>query len=196
MKRLLPLAVSAGLAAGVIAAEDAADPSAVPVRDSEGGSVERYRFRADLDRDGRQDLAVSLPVPTFGQAGGNFVLYVARPEGGYDRVGEVFLSPGAISVEAVDAAVKLWTHGRVSGSEGRLGYYVLSDDPSGGGAIVLSDFEDLTIHPGDGGTELGRALVSTVFSDPHRVQVERSETDTQRVRWSPWPPAPAKASSH
>lgn len=171
------------------------DPSSIPARDADGKYIERYRFRADFNEDGVRDLAVSVPLRMFGQAGGNFSLYIARSDGTFHSIGDVFLHPRAISIESASGELNLWTYSRASGSEGQLGYYVLSKENPANTNPTVSDFVGLTVHPGDGGTELGRSLYSTVFSEKYRVQVERSTTDAGKPRWSAWPPKPAGAST-
>ena len=187
MSKLSLLVASVVIAGAPLFAVAQDDPSSIPARGADGNYLERYRFFADFDADGALDLAISVPLHMFGQAGGNFSLYLARSDGTYHAFGDVFLSPRAISLESVGKRSNLWTYSRASGTEGQLGYYALSKQRPGDTDVAISDFVGLTVHPGDGGTELGRSLFSTVFSETHRVQVERSTTEGGIPRWNPWP---------
>lgn len=186
MKKIFTLVAIVAIAGVPQFASGDGDPSSIPARGADGRYTERYRFWADFDDDGVLDLALSVPLGMFGQAGGNFSIYLARSDGTYHTFGAVFLNPRAISIESVGEKLNLWTYSRSSGSEGQLGYFVFSTkndvNPS------VSDFVGVTVYPGDGGTELGRELYSTVFADKYRVQVERSSTATGTPRWSSWPP--------
>src|SRR5262245_1994690 len=94
----------------------------------------RYRIVADLDGDGRNDLLLSEPERSFGNAGGAFRLYLARP-GGYARCSEVFLHP---------AAVHSGPHGilsiyrRSSGNSGTIVRYRITSD-----AILMIDSTEI-----------------------------------------------------
>lgn len=162
----------------------AADPSDSPVRDSdkEGGYDERWRVIADLDGDGHSDMLLSEPLSTFGKMGGAWGVYLWR-KGDFQWVGSVTAHPLAIAFERDRDRfqrdekdlfyVRIWTYLRDSGSEGGLCYYRV-------GPHSVQRAEGLTIYPGDGGSDLGRAIYSAVMqhSDiPFRL--ERSQTDNK-----------------
>jgi hypothetical protein len=167
----------------------AADPSIEPAHDPRGERkyAERWRVVADLDGDGHPDMLISTVMSDFGQAGGRWDVYLWR-DADYKRVGEIFASPRAIALEpdhsrwqrdeAERFYVRIWTYSHISGSEGGLGYYRV-------GPNSVEDVKGVDIYPGDGGTDLGRAVFDAVLK--HSIipfELQRSETDSDgHVRW-------------
>src|SRR5690348_6273736 len=78
------------------------------------------RIRADLDGDGRQDLAVS-DSSTWGNAGGQWLLFHAQPDGTYAYWGTLFFSPGA--ARSRPSTQELTVYMRTSASRGSLAMY-------------------------------------------------------------------------
>ena len=75
------------------------------------------RIRADLDGDGRADLAVS-DSSTWGNAGGQWLLFRAQPGGDYVYWGTLFFSPGA--AHSRPTAQELTVYVRTSATRGSL----------------------------------------------------------------------------
>ena len=78
------------------------------------------RIRADLDGDGRPDLAVS-DSSTWGNAGGQWLLFHAEPDGAYVYWGTLFFSPGVAASRIVSpSSGELTMYVRTSASRGTL----------------------------------------------------------------------------
>jgi len=78
------------------------------------------RIRADLDGDGRPDLAVS-DSSTWGNAGGQWLLFRAQPDGTYAYWGTLFFSPGtAVARALAPSGGELTVYVRTSASRGSL----------------------------------------------------------------------------
>jgi len=75
------------------------------------------RIRTDLDGDGRPDLAVS-DSSTWGNAGGQWLLFRGEPDGAYVYWGTVFFSPAVAASRP--AARELTVYVRTSTSRGSL----------------------------------------------------------------------------
>src|SRR5438552_17820909 len=77
------------------------------------------RIRADLDGDGRPDLALS-DSSTWGNAGGQWLLFRGQPDGDYVTWGTLFFAPGTA---ALRAGVELVMYVRTSASRGAVETY-------------------------------------------------------------------------
>ena len=167
-----------------------ADPSLNPSPDPTGKKkfAERMRILADLDGDGSLDLLLSGTPDTFGEMGGAWTVYLRRGRD-YVRSGEIWAHPKAISIEpdqgrALKDHVKrrharIWVYLRGSGQAGSFGYYRI-------GECTVDALEKLEIYPGDGGTELGRAMYEATFAkSPIAYVMERSVTNeaSGKVAW-------------
>jgi hypothetical protein len=80
------------------------------------------RIRADLDGDGRPDLALS-DSSTWGNAGGQWLLFRGQPDGAYVYWGTLFFAPGTA---ALRAGGELVLYARTSASRGTLETYRLT----------------------------------------------------------------------
>jgi hypothetical protein len=149
---------------------------------------ERWRAVCDLDGDGTNDLILSEDEREFGNAGGRWTVYLNR-NNKYCQVGEggqIFAHPGAISIEPdhgrffkkADYFARVWVYCHGGGNEGLLGYYRIKEKS-------IDDFVNLTIYPGDGGSELGNQVYDAVFGkSPIKCSIERSSTeDDGKVHW-------------
>jgi hypothetical protein len=148
------------------------DPSSIA---TEG---ERYRFRADFNYDGVADIAISGDRREFGKMGGSFEIYLGSGSRKWRYVGSITAHPLALHCK------------RRRGHEGILTVYLRSSGTAGGlirysvserGVKELSSKE---IHPGDGGTDAGRAEYAMYFDDAIRLQPELSETVDGKISWS------------
>ncbi len=117
-------------------------------------------INADIDGDGIADRLVSEPIRDFGNAGGHWEVFLGKKEG-LVSVGSIFAHPLALRTEKLFDSVRIWVYSRASGSSGGLGFYVLKEGR-------LSDLKMIDISPGDGGTDLGRAIYDTVFPPAKR----------------------------
>lgn len=83
------------------------------------------RMRVDLDGDGRPDLAVS-DSSTWGNAGGQWLLFRGQADGAYVYWGTLFFSPGAASLRVTSpGAAELTLYVRTSASRGSLAVHRL-----------------------------------------------------------------------
>ena len=80
------------------------------------------RIRADLDGDGRPDLALS-DSSTWGNAGGQWLLFRGQPDGAYVYWGTLFFAPGTA---ALRAGGELVLYVRTSALRGALETYRLT----------------------------------------------------------------------
>ncbi len=131
-----------GVLAGLLlvlaaAAAPAAERIADPTREFVGGydpsqndffanTPERtvlLRIRDDLDGDGVADLALS-ESSTWGQAGGQWLLFRGEAGGGYVYWGSLFFSPGSVAIGPHPGALTAYV--RVAATRGRLQTYRLA----------------------------------------------------------------------
>src|SRR5215510_10758857 len=75
------------------------------------------RVRADLDGDGRRDLALS-DSSTWGNAGGQWLLFRGQRDGGYVYWGTLFFSPATLVIGPRPGDLTAWV--RVAASRGSL----------------------------------------------------------------------------
>ncbi len=166
---LLPLACLAG--------EWIEDPSAVPLLHDEGQSAERYRILADFNGNGIMDMALSCSVSLFGNAGGQFTVYIQNEDGRFRRLGQFFGNPMALALERVGENIRLWTYVRGGGWIGQIGFYKVKEDG-------LSEYHGVTIHPGDSGTKMGRAIYEAVMTNSDLpITIEISKTEGEKIKW-------------
>src|SRR5947209_16513918 len=140
-----------GVLAGLLlvlaaAAAPAAERIADPTREFVGGydpsqndffanTPERtvlLRIRDDLDGDGVADLALS-ESSTWGNAGGQWLLFRGEPGGGYAYWGSLFFSPGSAAIGP--RAGELTAYVRVGATRGSLQVYRLA----AGGITLAGD---------------------------------------------------------
>jgi hypothetical protein len=153
------------------------DPSLKPITKVEGRSGERIRISADFNGDGIKDMALSSDTTTFGNAGGNFTIYLRTKLGEFRKLGDIFLHPKAITIESGIGNPRIWVYIRSGGSSGKIGYHEIQKNG-------LSKFKGIAIYPGTGGTDMGRAIYSSVFSKSSVfITAERSSTKNKFVTW-------------
>lgn len=120
------------------------------------------RVRADLDNDGIEDLALS-DSSTWGNAGGQWLLFRGHPDGGYVYWGTLFFSPGAAAVRPLArGASEVALYVRMGVSRGTLEVYRLT---SAGISRISEASLDLD-RPGD------RARHDALFRSNRRLPVE------------------------
>lgn len=121
---------------------------------------EYLEIDTDIDDDGVRDRLVSEPIRDFGTPGGHWNVFLGKKEG-FVSVGRIFAHPLALRTEKLSDSVRIWVYLRDSSSSGGLGFYVLKEGR-------ISDLKMIGISPGDGGTDLGRAVYETVFPSTKR----------------------------
>ena len=96
------------------------------------------RVRADFDGDGLQDLALS-DSSTWGNAGGQWLLFRGQPDGAYIYWGTLFFAPGSA---ALHGRGELTVYARTSASRGTLATYRLTATGITQIATTSMDLED------------------------------------------------------
>jgi len=157
------------------------DPSAKPLPRQEFPPQRRFRILADFNGDGIEDMALSTDTRMFGNAGGWFSLYLGNGEGKYREYDGFFAHPLAISLERRHEMVRLWTYHRGGGASGMLGFRRVEE-------AGLSAYERIQIHPGDGGTRMGNAMMDAVFDNSDiPILVESGDMVDGEEVWSRHP---------
>ena len=100
------------------------------------------RIRADLDGDGQPDLALS-DSSTWGNAGGQWLLFRGQPDGAYVYWGTVFFTPGSAVLRA---GGELTVYVRTSASRGSLETYRLTPTTITRTATTALDLENAADH--------------------------------------------------
>lgn len=166
------------------------DPSLKPHPDPTGKVKysERYQILVDLDGDGADDILLSGGPEEFGTMGGPWSVHLNR-EGDFAAIGEVWAHPKAIAIEADQARIHtdpkshrfahIWVYLKASSSAGSFGNYRIARDS-------VDKMQSIEIYPGDGGTELGRAIYDATFKQsPVPFKIQRSTTgDDGKVTWT------------
>jgi|GEM_PF-1869868 len=116
------------------------------------------RVRADLDGDGRRDLALS-DSSTWGNAGGQWLLFRGQPDGAFIYWGTLFFAP---SSAALRAQGELIIYLRMSVSRGTLETYRLAADGIAKIATTAVDLEE----------PQGRQRYEAAFKSGNRLPVE------------------------
>ncbi|MGD9419110.1 MAG: hypothetical protein Q7R22_009215 [Verrucomicrobiota bacterium JB025] len=166
------------------------DPSLKAQPDPTGKAkyAERSRIIVDLDGDGMNDMLLSGSPDEFGTMGGPWAVHLNR-DGDYKRIGEVWAHPLAISFEPDQARIhtdpkshrfaRVWVYLKSSGSAGSFGYFRVGKDS-------VDEMSSIEIYPGDGGTDIGRAVYEAAFKKspiPFKIQGSTTAEDGT-VSWN------------
>lgn len=186
MKTLACLLLSSNL----LLAKD--DPSILPLQNpsevANSKYSERLRILTDLDGDGVEDMLLSGGPETSGTMGRTWTVYLSRSKD-FRRIGEVSAHPIAIAIEPdqdraqTDAKIRrfarIWVYLKSSGRNGSFGYFRVGDNS-------VDEMKAIEIYPGDGGTDLGRAIYDATFKQsPTPFKIQQSTTsDDGKVTWS------------
>ena len=168
----------------------AGDPSLKPQPDPTGKAkyAERYRIIVDLDGDGMDDMLLSGSLDEFGTMGGPWAVHLNQ-DGDYKRIGEVWAHPLAIAFEPDQSRIhtdpkthrfaRVWVYLKASGRAGSFGYFRVGKDS-------VDEMASIEIYPGDGGTDIGRAVYEAAFKkSPIPFKIQRSTTaDDGAVTWN------------
>jgi hypothetical protein len=149
------------------------DPSLIPAVQNET----YLRIIADFNHDSINDMAISVPLSLFGNAGGEFFLYLGNGHAKYRRIGQIFCHPQAIALEYIGERVRIWTYSHGSISEGVIGYNEIMQNR-------LLPFQGITVFPGDDGSAMGNAIYKAVMdhSDAPWL-VQQSLIQDGKVKW-------------
>ena len=115
----------------------------------------RWLIEEDFNNDGVVDRAISEKLENFGKSGGHFTIYL-KLKGKFKKLGEVYLHPAAYCIEGRHEESRIWTYLIISAGAGLLRAYTIKKGK-------LNEAGSIEINPGDGGTELGRAIYKTIF---------------------------------
>lgn len=170
----------------------AEDPSLIPHLNSLDGAAQKYsersRILTDLNGDGVEDMLLSGGPEAFGTMGGPWTVYLSQG-GDFKAIGEVWAHPMAIAIEPdqdriqTDAKARrfarIWVYLKSSGRNGSFGYYRVGNESVDG-------IKAVEIYPGDGGTDLGRAIYEATFKkSPIPFKIQHSTTgDDGKVTWT------------
>lgn len=166
------------------------DPSlrALPDPTAKAKYAERQRILTDLDGDGLDDMLLSGSPDEFGTMGGPWTVHLNR-DGNYRPIGEVWAHPMAIAFEPDQArfhtdpkthrSARVWVYLKASGSAGSFGYFRVGKD-------TIDEMVSIEIYPGDGGSDLGRAVYQAAFKkSPIPFKIQRSTTaENGTVTWN------------
>ena len=162
------------------------NPSLVPLRRVPGEgcrSFERYRFVADLDFDGTQDLALSYDTGLFGNAFGHFTISRGNADGTFAEIGTVPAHPLAVSLtRGRKGEGILATYLRGGGGSGMLVWYSIAE-------AGITEIGKKEIFPGDDARPEGRAEYARVFNNTDCLKPQISMTRNGKVTWAdyyPW----------
>lgn len=184
--RPAPTAVTDAIARPPRAPGPQTNPSVVPLRQVPGEdwrSLERFRFLADLDFDGRQDLALSDDTGQFGNAGGWFTIFRGNADGTFSEIGGVFAHPLAASLtKRKGSGGILATYHHLNAGSGSVIWYSVTSEG-------VTETRKKEIFPGDSGTPEGRAECARIFNNTDRLRPQISKTKDGEVTWVdylPW----------
>ena len=154
------------------------DPSAEPFFSFDSSYAERFRVLGDINFDGLQDMALSDDMSTFGTGGIQLTIFLQTDAGSFKDVGSMFTFPWRISVERLNDEFRIWGTSHSNAGTSGLYYCELVNDS-------LVNCKGVTIHPGDGGTNIGRAIHTAVFNNSDvKMVVQRSRTSVDgEVVW-------------
>jgi hypothetical protein len=161
-----------------------ADPSSEPARDENGDIRQNWRFLADFDGDGLEDMAVSEACSFFGSGGGSFGLYLQETNGLYRGAGGFSAYAGADSIviehlkNAGGPDGRLWTRSR----NGGVGSIVTCQDIE---HKKLSWGRRLELYYGGTGEDISDCIEGSVFghSSPIPVRLEWGGYTNGAVVW-------------
>jgi len=132
-----------------------ADPSLSP---------ERRYAELDLNGDGRDDLVLSESVTLGGTGGLVYNIYLALGQDRYRQI-DRFLA-GIIATEIHHGTTRLWFYTHMSAGSGTVQYRYF--DPKG----TLQRSQVLLIYPGDGGSEIGNGIYTSIFNDRTKFKMK------------------------
>ena len=127
-------------------------------------SPERRYAELDLNADGTNDLLLSESVSFGGTGGLVYNLYVGVGDERFRRI-DRFLA-GILATETHGDTMCLWFYSHMSAGSGTIQYRYF--DRKG----VFQKSQVLTIHPGDGGSEIGNGIYTSIFNDKTELKMK------------------------
>lgn len=118
---------------------------------------ERRYAELDLNADGTNDLLLSESVSFGGTGGLVYNLYLGVGDDRFRRI-DRFLA-GIMATDTHGGTTRLWFYSHLSAGSGTIQYRYF--DHKG----EFQKSQVLTIHPGDGGSEIGNGIYSSIFND-------------------------------
>ncbi len=159
------------------------DPSMIPLEkipEEPWRSRERYRLVADFNNDGIDDVALSYDTSMFGNAGGQFFLYLGKGDGTYREIGSFFAHPLAINLKkTITGEGTVTTYARSNAGSG----FIVEERITSVGIFMVNR---KLIQPGDAGVPEDQKLYGDLFGNATRIKAEISETKDNVVMWKPF----------
>ena len=127
-------------------------------------SPERGYAELDLNADGTNDLVLSESVSFGGTGGLVYNLYLGVGDARFQRI-DRFLA-GIMATETHGGTTRLWFYSHMSAASGTIQYRYF--DRKG----EFQKSQVLTIHPGDGGSDIGNGIYSSIFNDKSTLKMK------------------------
>ena len=160
---------------------EGSDPSLEPCFDFDDNLDYQYRFVADFNGDGLNDVAIARGRHAFGNGGGVFMLYLQLTNGVYREAGEFGTYPSLdlIRIENVEysGVVNFWTHGRVSSRE----LIIFQQEIDYQGNLTWGNRIQCYFHGGDDIDSINNRIWNEVFNKPHTtpIRLEKSNSTNE-----------------
>lgn len=135
-----------------------------PITDPNVNPERRYA-ELDLNGDGTNDLLLSTSVSDGGTGGLIYNLYLGV---GQDRFKKLDMFPaGCFAVETHGETKRLWSYSHMSSQSGTIQYRYFDHK----GRFQKSQI--FLIHPGDGGSEVGNAIYTSIFNKTTTLKTKK-----------------------
>lgn len=115
----------------------------------------RHLCSLDLNNDDVNDLILSDSVSLGGTGGIPYNIYLGIGENNYIKLGGILAK--TVAIEEYHGRKRLWWYTHSSSQSGSLGFYWFYDD-------YIYHRDALGIHPGDGGTNIGNAIMAAILT--------------------------------
>ena len=151
----------------IVASEDVRTRAEVLAASTDPGLRPERRYgELDLNGDGTNDLVVSESISLGGTGGLVYNLYLGLGQDRYRQI-DCFLA-GTMALEEYAGTRRLWSYTHSSATSGTIQYRYF--DRKG----VFQKSEALTIHPGDGGSEIGNAVYQAIFNEKTKLDLKKT----------------------
>lgn len=141
----------------------------------------RFRMRADLNFDGKEDLILSRSKSNNGSGCGtggcSVTIYLKQSDGSYQPV-EFGLHPAAVSLKKIKIGVgNLFTYWHMSAQDGVLATFRVD-------ANSISEQASKTIHPTMSNTD--EKLYQSMFGNKNGLTAEFANCKSGKIEWIPY----------